>query len=165
MSRFLVIVGENKTGKTTLAMTSPGKIGWMEFDVGGVDRAAWRFPDIREKIVLKQYVTPLEEVKLRLGLVSNRKHIESVTGMAELWQQIVDDYFEFLEDPEIQTIVVDPYPQLWKINTASLLQEKQEDQIKKSEQAGYVDINLRERLKQIEYGPVSYTHLTLPTKA
>ena len=151
MSRVLVIYGENKTGKTTLAMTAPSKIAWFEFDVGGLSRAAWRFPKWQEFVTLKQYARPIENLKASLSLVGRKEH--RVEGMTELWERFIDDYEKALTDTGISTIVIDPYPQLWSILNGSVLQAKQDVQIEKGLKSGRVmeQIALRERLTQIEY--------------
>lgn len=156
MSRVLVIRGENKTGKTTIALTAPRNIGWHEFDIGGLERAVWRFPGWEDYVDLKQYRIPIESLKDKIGLQGRRKQIVKVTGMSEIWESFTDNYIAHLEDPNINTIVIDPYPQMWKANSQSLLQEKQQEQIEKAESQGKNEsqINLRERLLPIEYaGP------------
>jgi hypothetical protein len=45
---FIVsVVGQEKTGKTDWTMSAPGPILWMEMDIGGFDRAIWRYPNKR----------------------------------------------------------------------------------------------------------------------
>jgi hypothetical protein len=164
MSRVLVVVGDNKTCKSTLALTAPGKIGWQEFDIGGYKRAAGRFDDLDGRVVFKKYMTPMEQMKAKLGLVGRKRGLESRTiGVRELYVRATEDFLSFCEDPSITTIVWDNLPKFWRMVSGSVLQEKQdlqiegwmkiyknEEQIQQKLLAG--ELRLREQLLQIEYG-------------
>jgi len=147
---IVVIGGEEKTGKTTFALTFPKPLAYFEFDIGGYDRAIRRIPENeRALITRKQYPTPLQAMVL-----PNSKellHAKLVVGMKELWYKFLSDYNNACTNPEIRTIVLDTWFQVWEINRLSVLQEKQEAQLeddgtlKKGEK-------LRQSLLQIEYG-------------
>ena len=163
MSRVLVIVGDNKTGKSTIALTAPGKIGWQEFDIGGYNRAARRFKDLESKVEFHQYMTPMAEMKAKLGLVTKKHGLDNmVVGVRELYVKATEDFLNMVDDKDISTIVWDSMPKFWKMIAGSVLQEKQElqlaewlkrftlDQIKEKLLIG--ELKLREQLLQIEYG-------------
>jgi hypothetical protein len=163
MSRVMVVKGDNKTGKSTVCLTAPKKIGYQEFDAGGYNRASHRFPGIEENVVLKRYLEPRDQQRLKLGLVKKKVGLDAqVRGMRELYIKATEDYLAFLDDPEIQTVVWDSGPKFWRIITASVLQEKQEAQIaqfiKSRGESALHEIKLRERLLQIEYSEPNERH-------
>jgi len=142
-SLVITIWGEEKTGKSTLALTFPTPIYHFDLDVGGFARAAWRFKnkDIRSK----PYVAHDELEKLLKGDITVKAG-RRVLGMKELWQEIIVDYAKVLQDTAIATVVMDSGTQLWSICHSAFLQEKQEAQGK------VADGDLRERLQPMEYG-------------
>src|SRR3990170_8792592 len=121
--------GENKTGKTSHALTYPEEIWHADFDVG-LHRAIHRFKD--KKITSNKYFTP----SIRRGI--------ALSGVKELWYKFEDDYLAALESKSVQTVIIDPANQLWQLCRFAYLQEKQENQ-KTGDKP-------RENLTQIEYG-------------
>jgi len=151
---IVAIWGKEKTLKTTLALTFPRPIEHFDLDVGGFDRAAWRFeqrPDGLKGINSTPYPAPLQIDKL-MGKspkdVSIRLPVR-VVGMKELWQKFLQDYVKALESPDVKTIIIDSGTQMWEIIRQSVLQEKQEAQ----EINGKLPpgAKYRESLTQIEY--------------
>ncbi len=126
------IWGDDKTCKTTFALTAPKKLAHMEFDIGGYDRAKHRF---KEAISTGDIITEYENEELRfimpfqfndmaeLNLVRPSKII---VGMKELFFKFLAQYMKLLTDPEIATVVIDTGTLLWEVCTSSVLQEKQE---------------------------------------
>lgn len=154
MEQYLGIIalwGAEKSGKTTTALTFPRPIVHMDIDVGGYDRAAWRIPD-KAGIVSTSYPTPISIEKLK-GIQKDGATIrfpKKVTGIKEVWQQIVVDFVEACQDAEVATIIIDSATQLWRVNHRAYLQEVQERQIAKD---ATIDENrLRESLLPVEYG-------------
>lgn len=148
MSYVVAIWGEEKSTKTTLALTFPKPIYHFDLDVGGYERAAWRL-DVKE-VTTKSYPTPLQIEKL-MGATHDGVSIKipkKVVGMRELWQKIMSDYVEVVQKTDVATIIMDSATQLWSICHTAYLQELQEKQILQ----GTPDKDLRERLIPIEYG-------------
>jgi hypothetical protein len=148
MSTVMGIWGEDKSGKSTLALTAPKPVAYFEFDIGGKDRAIWQFEDDVKKgnIILQNkakvklaYPHPLPKPSMKQS---------ALAGYKEVWNRFLVDYIEMLENPKIQSIVLDTGTLLWSITTQGFLQEKQEIQIQRGLQPGE---KLRERLQQIEY--------------
>ena len=142
MARTLSIIGENKTGKTTLALTAPKKIGWIEFDIGGFDRAKPRFPEIEKQVETRQFYRRqvLSTKLLALPAGVSDEEVSKIEGMEEMLDDVLKFWSKWLDDPEIQTIVVDPWTRMWKIVCDAQLQIKQ-------------TVNpLKKNLGQLEYG-------------
>ena len=146
--QVLSIWGDNKTGKSTLALTAPKPMLHMDLDLG-FQRAAPRFQAeiASEEITTKRYPVPLQTRPPR------------IYGIKEVWQTFQADLLKALESKTIKTVVVDTHTQLWEICRLGFLQEKQENQfypdgnMKKIEVNGkYIEQTLRERLLPIEYG-------------
>jgi len=142
-----LIGGEEKTGKTSFALSFPKPLAYFEWDIGGYERAAIRVPAAERKLIRRtKYPTPLQAVVDKDIL----RHAKVVVGMKELWYQFITDYHNACSDPEVKTIVLDTWFQVWEANRLSVLQEKQEAQLepdgtlKKGEK-------LRQALLQIEY--------------
>jgi len=180
---IVAIVGEEGTGKTSMALSFPRKIVHFDIDVGGFRRAAWRLPDaIKVKllradekltdidssqydIASKPYPKPLQLEKLlgqQVEKVSSRmlvKFPKKVEGMKELWQTIVIDFVAACQMPEVCTIVFDSATLLWNITHNSVLQEAQERQLYRYQLdhkgQPFDENDFRERLQAIEYGPAN----------
>lgn len=132
------IKGENKTGKTSLALSFPKPMLFMETDIGGYDRASYRF-DVSQ-VTRVQYMLTRDMILKRAGISKG-----FVVGFKELWQQICDDFDSACADPSIATIVIDSFPQLWEICHTAFRQEI-EDKTGK----------IRERLMPQEYGTPNF---------
>lgn len=159
--------GEEKSGKSSFALSWPKPLVHFDLDVGGFGRASWRLPSsVRVKmlradeplssvdfsqydIVSKPYPTPVQIEKM-MGAKSDGISIRfprRVVGMKELWQNFVIDYVTACQNPLVQTLVPDSGTQLWQICHHALLQEKQEIQMA----AGVSEDKIRERLQPIEF--------------
>lgn len=175
------VVGDEGTGKTTMALSFPKPLFHMDIDLGGFRRAAWRLGDLRIKVcsvdediskidwgqydvVTKSYPKPIQMNKL-LGQTfeqtSTRATVQvpkRVEGMKELWQQIVTDFVAVCQSPA-KTINPDSSTMLWTIDHQSTLQEAQERQIAAG--IGPDHEKFRERLQQYEYGTANDRMRTL----
>jgi len=177
------IVGEEGTCKTTMALTYPKKLFHFDIDVGGFKRARWRIPDETRvctlsahqpisdidlndfDIISKPYPKPIQMSKL-MGLEVTKattrmevKFPRKVEGMKELWQEIVKDFVELCQVPEISSMVLDSATMFWNIDHKSYLQELQERQVYKWLQEhknlktdDFPENDYRERLQPLEYG-------------
>lgn len=146
---ILGLWGDDKTGKTTLALTFPKPLILMELDIGGFDRAKYRFhKDVSSGMVIYQpYIMPFQIAKLDLKTVRPSK---IVVGMKELFYKFLGNYMKALEDDSVQTVVIDTGTLLWEIVCAGFLQEKQELQL---DSQGNIKPGerLRVSLQQFEY--------------
>jgi hypothetical protein len=121
------LYGEDKSCKTTLALTFPKPLVHMELDIGGFDRAIYRFNGDYQSGLIKHemYPMPLQ------GLIDVTKlqvrPNKIITGMKELWYHFLINYIKHL-DEDIATIVIDTGTLLWEVTCTAYLQEKQEIQ-------------------------------------
>lgn len=142
--------GNEKSWKTTMALTWPKPLVHFDLDVGGFSRAAWRLDTTN--IESKSYPTPIQMEKL-LGQVKEGVSIKfpkKLIGIKEVWQQIVIDFVAAVNRPDVQTIVIDSATQLWSLCHRGRLQELQEVQEARSK-GKIIENDLRERLQPIEY--------------
>ena len=157
---ILGLYGEDKTCKTTLALTAPKPLRHMEFDLGGFNRAALRFNgDIKSGLIQsKKYIMPMQALFEPQDVSPDKVTIKSsrqlLVGFKELWySEFLVDYYNYLKDPEVKTIVLDTFTMVWELCHKMVLQEKQEVQIAalggKPMPPGF---QLRDKLLQIEYG-------------
>lgn len=145
------IWGEDKSCKTTLALTFPKPLIFMEFDIGGFDRAIYRFQkDFDTKLIrYEAYPMPIQIGKFDPATLTV-KPSKIIVGMKELFYHWLTRYIKHLENPEVASIVIDTATLLYSITCDSYLQEKQEIQF---------DLNgnllpnekLRTQLLQVEY--------------
>lgn len=142
------IWGEEKTSKTTLALTFPQPIIVYEFDIGGFDRAAWRFKG--QDITCKSFPIPMPISRMMGTEGLTIKFPRRVEGMKELWREFLSAYAEDLQNKDIATYVFDPGTQLWTLDHQGYLQEKQEIQLSKGMKED--DDKFREKLQPPEYG-------------
>jgi len=155
------IVGDEGTGKTSMALTFPRPIRHFDIDVGGYRRAAWRLEDTTG-IVTKSYPMPIQASKLmgQTTDASSRIHIpKKVEGMKDMWQEIVQDFVDACQDASVATIIIDSSTLLWNINHKTELEMIQERQLarhmKDKPGAPFSENDYRERLQPIEYGPAN----------
>jgi len=139
MSEIAGLWGDEKTGKSSLALTWPKPIAHFDMDFG-VGRVMHRFQEDFDKglIVTKPYALKLEDV-----MFTSSKG-RPIKGAREVYEQFITDYVAAVMDEDVATLVIDTSTQLWEIVRLGYLQEKQELQ-KESEK-------LRERLLPVEYG-------------
>lgn len=121
------IWGEDKTAKTTLALTFPKPLVHMEFDVGGFERAKYRFKkDIASgDITTKIYAIPFQYGNFDPNKLTIRPS-NKIVGMKELFYKWLADYMSHLQNDKVSTIVIDTATLLWEIVCTGYLQEKQE---------------------------------------
>lgn len=149
MEKAIVSIwGEEKTSKTTLALTFPKPIVFYEFDIGGFDRAAWRFKG--QDITCKSFPTPLPINKMMGAQGPSVRFPRRIEGMVKVWQSFLTAFAEDLQDKSIATMIFDSGTQLWYIDHQAFLQEKQEIQLNKGMKED--DDKFREKLKPVEYG-------------
>ena len=93
---IMSITGEQKTGKTHFALTSPGPIALFDLDIGteGVIHKFAGDKDIFAKKYLFDTVAHAEQEKM--------------------WDQFVKDYQAALSSPQIKTIVIDTMSDVWE---------------------------------------------------
>lgn len=146
--------GEDKTAKTTLALTAPKPLRHIEFDIGGFARAAGRFNgDIQSgAIKTEKYILPLAALATQVPDKDTitLKQSKLIIGMKELWyEKFLVDYYNLLNDESTATVVIDTSTVLWEVCRLGYLQEKQEAQLVN----GVLPHGekLRERLAPIEH--------------
>ena len=125
------IWGNDKTGKTSLALSFPKPMLYMELDLGGFDRAAPRFKaEVDEGLIThKEYSVPFQG-DFGVGDTPTFKPSKIITGMKEFWYSFLQDYIGFLnKDNGIATGVIDTGTLLWETICTAFLQEKQELQL------------------------------------
>ena len=165
MSNVISLVGPPKMGKTDWALTASelGNLKHEEFDLGGFDRAAWRYTKpIKEGLITTQVFQvegAEDEVDKHVALTMLKNYIShdmsadsKVTkadhvGWKELWYSFLDQYVKDVTSGEYKTIIIDSATNLWPICHKALLQEKQEAARRVSG-----GTKTRESLSQIEYG-------------
>jgi hypothetical protein len=146
----LGIQGDDKTGKSTLALSFPRPIRHFDLDVGGFGRARNRYETeiSAGEIISKSYYLPMQGIRTALlGKKTGFKEAARVVGCKELWYEMVEDLLDVLENSNIKTIVMDSFPQCWELCRLAFLQEKQESQLERDPTIKH----LRESLIQIEY--------------
>jgi len=140
-----LIGGEEKTGKSTLALTFPKPMVYHEFDIGGYDRAK---KSDTEYITLHKYTIPLQ-ASMKNGTMVPSK---TVIGIKELWYKFLYDFNQACLNDDVKTIVIDTWYQLWEVARLGVLQEKQELQFDDNGQLKKGETKIRTALLQIEYG-------------
>ena len=152
MDAVVAVQGDDKTGKTSLALSFPGPIFHMDLDVGGFRRASWRYEDKVKsgELVSVSYYTPQQALRERLspeqmrmamaGGVATKEKVtfkqsKRLVGMKELWYRMLSDYVDVITEEKLsptgkpfQTVVWDSFSQTWELCRLGFLQEKQENQ-------------------------------------
>ena len=151
------IKGENNTGKTALGLSFPLGLHYYDCDPGGFKRGLSAIKDGKGlvesgKIAYHSYPMPVSTLKANLGIKG--AGMNKMSGMKELWYAFVEDFCSALEDPQVFSLVVDTFSQLYPIASDALLQEKQEAQ---EDAHGKLPAGkyYREQLIQIEYRTVN----------
>jgi len=147
------IWGNDKTGKSSLALSFPKPMLYMEFDLGGFERAKQGRPQIRKDfeeglITYKTYMVPLQGIPDNVTF----KPSKVITGMKEFWYSFLQDYIGFLDAKNgIVTGIIDTGTLLWETIATAFLQEKQEQQL--DAHGNLIDTRkeLRTSLLPIEY--------------
>ena len=123
---IVAVWGQNKTGKSTFALTFPEDIVVFDFDLG-VDRAIGRFNG--KSITVHKIEVPIRLKGLKLA------------GSAEAWHSFEDKFSTACSSKKVKTIVIDTGTQWYELCRFGYLQELQENKA-------------RESLQPIEYGEV-----------
>jgi len=169
--------GIEGSGKSSVGLSFPKPLFHLDLDLGGFDRAIWRLEDEAKKsgkplrirkcdaeedisklkwadldVVSKSYLAPIQLDKI-LGIQKQPgvtvRFPRQVTGVKELWQEIVTDIVTVGRVAGVKTIMLDSATQLWTICHSSLLQEKQEIQISQGIKPDHKDF--REKLQPVEF--------------
>ena len=161
----VAICGDEGTGKTSMSLTFPKGVVHLDIDVGGYRRAIWRMEG--EGISSISFPKPIQIDKLKGADISSTRIIipKKVTGMLELWQEIVQKFVDACMDKDANTIVIDSATALWNICHQSHLQELQSRQLSlhnsEKPHTPFNESSYRERLQPIEYGPANDRMRTL----
>jgi len=154
---IFVLWGEDKSCKTTLALSFPKPLIHMEFDVGGFKRANRNLPHLPIKDWTDQGLIKHEEyiVPFQIGSIDPIQNIirpsKIVVGMKELFYKFAGSFIKHL-DEDWATIVVDTGTLLYDITCEGYKQEKQELQLPlKADGMGSDGKPLRVGLLPIEY--------------
>lgn len=145
--------GEDKSCKTTLALSFPKPLVFMEFDIGGFDRAIYRFQQDFDQGLIKYeaYPLPMTFGKFDPSSLTVRPS-KIIVGMRELFYQWASKYLTHLKDPNIASIVIDTFTLHYGVTCDCYLQEKQEAQLPlRPDGKGSDGKELRSQLLQIEY--------------
>lgn len=146
------IVGEEKTCKTTMALSFPRPAVHLELDPNGFARAAWRIDTTGVEV--KKFPVKLTKTDMEAALGAGPSlRIKEISGMKEVWQKLMAEYSKALIRPEIASITYDTFTMTWSISHQSVLQDVQEKQ--KQEKPNISDSELREKLKPVEYTPAN----------
>jgi hypothetical protein len=159
--KIVAIWGDDKTCKTTLALSFPKPMYVAEFDIGGFNRAVnqisvgnklfhWQDQIAKGDIKVSKFTVPFQiDTTLPIG-DRTIKQPKRVVGMKEMYYTFLREYMDALDDPNITTIVLDTGTLLWELTTACYLQELQEKQFGPNGVL-MVGQQLRAQLIQIEY--------------
>lgn len=147
--------GEDKSCKTTFALTFPKPLIFMEFDIGGFQRAIYRFQQEFDEGLIRYeaYPMPMTFGKFdptKLEVLPSKQ----VVGMKELFYKWASSYVKHLQDSNIATIVIDTATLLKQVTDDCYLQELQEKQMETMDPITHLDKDkkpLRTQLLQIEY--------------
>jgi len=160
--------GEDKSCKTTFALTFPKPLVFMEFDIGGFDRAIYRFE--KDNIIVREddewrlqttsnvikyeaYPLPMTFGKFNPAKLEVRPS-KVVVGMKELFYGWASKYITYLQDNKVATIVIDTATLMKQVCDDCYLQEMQEKQLETMDPTTHLDKDkkpLRTQLQQIEY--------------
>jgi len=130
-----VLWGEDKSCKDTLGLSFPKPLVVMEFDIGGFQRANRNLPHLPIKdwynqglIKLEQFIVPFQIGQFD-AIANNVRQSKIVVGMKELFYKFASAFIGHLQDPTIQTIMVDTGTLLYDVTCQGYLQELQEKQM------------------------------------
>lgn len=151
--------GEDKTCKSTLALSFPKPMVVMEFDIGGFNRACRNLPHLPVRDWLSQGLIKYEAYTLPMMFGKfdptnlTMKPSKLVVGMKELFYEFASNYIKHLQDKDLATIVIDTATILKTVTDDCYLQELQERQMPINPTTGIGSDGkpLRSQLQQIEY--------------
>lgn len=153
------IQGEDKTAKTSLALTFPKPLAHLELDIGGFQRSAWRFEKEIEEGWIKSFPLPLDqggESELH-DLFGTKKDSVLVHGYRELWNKLIDTYIGIITGKIVSvhgaynSVVFDSFSMTYLSAHQGYLQSLQEAQIAQQIANPKANQKIRERLQPIEY--------------
>ena len=159
MSLIVGLWGEDKSCKTSLALSFPKPMVFMEMDIGGFRRACRNLPHLPIKdwydqklIRYEAYPLPMTFGKFDPTKLELRPS-KMIVGMKELFYQWAAKYVAHLQDPKVATIVIDTATILKTVTDDAYLQELQERQLPINPRTGMGSDGkaLRTQLLQIEY--------------
>jgi len=107
------VVGKRKTGKTTFALSAPKPMVLFDFELG-VDRVEPKYVQDMDKVRVIPYVKEMLAVKGK----------KTATAQ-DLWQRILVDFSNAIEDKSVQTITFDTYSSVWEARRMAYLAELQ----------------------------------------
>lgn len=143
-----LISGKEKTGKTRFACTFPKPLILFEFDIGGFSRAKNCFkPEELAQITVKQFPSLLRtEFK-------SKSVIESliIIGELERWRLFMQEFNTACINPNVKTVVLDTWFQVYELARQAYLQTLQEAQLDELGGLRKGETKLRESLQQVEY--------------
>jgi hypothetical protein len=106
----------------------------MELDIGSFDRAKRNHPHAPIKdwyeqglIKVERYILPVS-INLEADIGATRS-VKILKGWKELWYKFAQDYFKFLDDPNIATIMINTGTIFYDLTCQGYLQELQEKQL------------------------------------
>jgi len=154
---ILGLYGEDKTCKSTLSLSAPKPMVYMQFDIGGFQRACRNLPHLPIKdwynqglIKVEDYVMPFQIGSLD-PVTSIIRPSKILVGVEELFYVFATNFLKHLYDGTV-TIVVDTSTLLYEVTCLGYLQEKQELQMPlQANGKGRDDKPLRTQLQQQEY--------------
>jgi hypothetical protein len=127
------LFGEDKSAKSTLALSFPRPLVYLELDIGGFQRACRNLPHLpikdwfdKGEIKVEPYVIPFQIGQLD-AINSTVRSSKIVVGMKELFYKLAGSFIQHTQD-NTATIVVDG-TLLYELTCQGFLQEKQEQQI------------------------------------
>lgn len=146
---IVLLGGEEKTGKTTFALTFPKPMTYFEFDIGGFDRAASRFSATELSGITGLKFSPtvhmlLLKDKTKIGTLK-------IVGEKERWQNFILAYNNACTSADCQTIVLDTWFQVYELVRQAYLQLLQEAQLDEAGNLKKTETKFRETLQQVEY--------------
>jgi len=148
--------GEDKTAKSTLALSFPKPLAYMELDIGGFARANRNLPHLpiadwteQGLIKLEQYIIPFQIGQLD-AINNTIRPSKIIVGMKELFYQFAGKFIKHL-DEDVATIVVDTGTLLYELTCQGYLQEKQEAQLDANGNLKPGEKSLRSSLTPLEY--------------
>src|SRR4030042_1416080 len=127
------LYGEDKSGKSPLAMTFPKPLVYLELDIGGFARANRNLPHLPIKdwydqglVTVEQYIMPFQIGNLD-AIHNTIRPSKIIVGMKELFYKLAGSFIKHLSSPTA-TIVLDG-TLLYELTCQAYLQEKQEIQL------------------------------------
>jgi len=149
------LFGEDKSGKSTLALSFPKPLVYMELDIGGFRRACRNLPHLTVKdwydqglVKVEPYVIPFQIGQLD-AINSTIRASKSIVGMKELFYKLAGSFIQHTTD-DTATIVLDG-TLLYELTCQGYLQEKQEAQLGPSGVLPPGGKELRSSLTPLEY--------------